>query len=290
MLIFFENLSKHQAETCGLVLSSAGIAHRFQKDIHGWTVWVDASKYDAALAVMEKYFEENRVRFRQEKQRTESWPVGIISSLIGAVFLLVCDHLVGGVDPAPDILNAFAASAVSITDGQWYRAVTALFLHADLAHLAGNLAGIIIFGAGVCAVAGWGLGWLLVVAGGSAGNILNAYLHGSAHISIGASTAVFAALGFLAGYQFTRKRRAPDGRMTAWIPLAAGLALLGFLGSAVHTDIMAHLLGFVSGVGLGAAYFYVFEQPPGRWGQSISAGFTIGLIFLCWWAGYSEPT
>lgn len=291
MMILFENLSRHQAETCGLVLSSAAIAYRFKRDLHGWSVWVDEQKYDAALSAMEKYFEENRDQVSPEEPKIEieqaSLTAGIISGLIGVLVILVVDAAVGGVDPLPETLRVFGASAVSITDGEWYRAITALFLHADLAHLAGNLAGIAIFGGGVCAVAGWGMGWLLVVGGGGVGNILNAYLYGSAHVSIGASTAVFAAVGFLAGYQFIRKRRTSKRRIAVWIPLAAGLALLGWLGSAAHTDIMAHLLGFVSGVGLGMVYFPTFDRPPAWSGQMMSAGFTAAAIAFCWWRGFA---
>jgi len=70
---------------------------------------------------------------------------------------------------------------------------------------------------------------------------------------VGASTAVFGALGSLAA--LPRHRRRP------WIPLGAGLALLAFLGTSKRADFAGHLFGFVAGVLLGAG---VSLLPPLR--------------------------
>ncbi len=63
-------------------------------------------------------------------------------------------------------------------------------------------------------------------------------------VSIGASTAVFGALGALAAMPQLRRR--------AWMPLGAGLALLAFLGTSKRADLAGHLCGFAAGVVLGA--------------------------------------
>src|SRR5438034_425376 len=63
-------------------------------------------------------------------------------------------------------------------------------------------------------------------------------------VSIGASTAVFGALGALAAF--------PQHRRRAWVPLGAGLALLAFLGTSKRADLAGHLCGFVAGLLLGA--------------------------------------
>ncbi|MEX2382894.1 MAG: rhomboid family intramembrane serine protease [Opitutales bacterium] len=135
---------------------------------------------------------------------------------------------------------------------EWWRALTALTLHADIAHLVGNLVGGIFFGYFVVSLFGSGLGWLFILMAGGMGNLLNAWAYGErGHLSVGASTAVFGALGVIVGYRLIKGLR-HTGRWrkrTIWIPLAAGLALLGFLGAGGdRTDILAHVWGFVAGV------------------------------------------
>ena len=143
--------------------------------------------------------------------------------------------------------RTYAASASRILSGEWYRCTTSLFLHANIGHLTSNLASMALFSTAVCSVSGWGMGWLLILSSGIFGNLLNAYFYTHGHRSIGASTAVFGALGLLCAYQMVAnlqiRRRFPK-----WLPFGAGLALLAFLGASPHTDIMAHLFGFLAGL------------------------------------------
>ena len=104
-----------------------------------------------------------------------------------------------------DIIKHYGSSASQIIDGEHYRTITALFLHGDVLHLIGNMAGIALFGTAVCSITGWGVGWLMILFTGSIGNLLNAYFYQAGHRSIGASTAVFGCIGFLSACQFMVK-------------------------------------------------------------------------------------
>ena len=77
---------------------------------------------------------------------------------------------------------------------------------------------------------------MLLAAAGA--NVLNAWVQSPAHRSIGASTAVFAALGLLVTYTWRRGYL----RDTPWrariAPIVAGLGLLAFTGTAgENTDL-----------------------------------------------------
>ena len=141
-----------------------------------------------------------------------------------------------------------------------------------------------------CSLAAWssegwlsrGVGWLLILASGISGNLINAYFHGYGHSSIGASTAVFGALGLLSSYQFLKKIRTPAGRFQALLPLGAGLALLVFLGSSVHTDIMAHLFGFLSGVLLGVVYYGFVRAQTGWRVQTGALAIVVAVLVISW--------
>jgi hypothetical protein len=97
-----------------------------------------------------------------------------------------------------------------------------------------------------------GLGWMMILFTGIAGNAAVACLVDSSHVAVGASTASFGAIGILSmhmaveNYRRTRIWRSLWSR--TWIPLCAGLALLGILGTSPGSDMLAHGLGFLFGL------------------------------------------
>ncbi len=99
----------------------------------------------------------------------------------------------------------YGASALYILQGEYYRTITALMLHSDIEHLAGNVAGLLFLGIPLCSIMGAGRGLFLILLSGVAGNLLNAYMYRHAHLSIGASTAVMGAVGILAAWQLRKK-------------------------------------------------------------------------------------
>jgi membrane associated rhomboid family serine protease len=167
--------------------------------------------------------------------------------------------------------------------GEGWRALTALTLHADTIHLLGNVAFGALFTYFVGRYLGGGVGWIAILASGALGNALNGWLTGPDHRSIGASTAVFGALGLLSA--FTWRRGFPRGttRRSRLAPVVAGIALLAFTGTAgQNTDLGAHLLGFAVGflIGLGAA-----RLPwPGATRVQLTAGSAAWLLVAGAWA------
>jgi membrane associated rhomboid family serine protease len=129
--------------------------------------------------------------------------------------------------------------------------VTSLTLHVDAAHLIGNLVFGILFGVFLSRAVGAGVGWLASLLAGAAGNLINVYLQGPDYRSLGASTAVFGAIGILTAYQW-RQQSWSDRWWLRFAPLIAGAIFLGYLGgSGERTDVLAHALGMSVGVVLG---------------------------------------
>lgn len=158
----------------------------------------------------------------------------------------------------PSIVDQGASSSIGLLHhGEWWRPFTSLFLHADVQHLLGNILSGMLFGSLVSRSLGPWLGWALILASGMLGNILTCLLnHSENFVSIGASTAVFGALGILSGLGLSSMRRSgphlPLARTTA--PLIAGIVLLGWLGAGSpgdNTDVLGHVMGFCSGLALG---------------------------------------
>lgn len=158
----------------------------------------------------------------------------------------------------PSVTARFSSSSAAILqDGEWWRAFTALFLHGDVGHLVGNLFGAMFFVTILSRIVGPPWAWLLTLACGTAGNALVALLHGGdGFSSIGASTAVFSALGLLSGLGFaaTVHLHLAIDRARAAAPVLAGLVLLGWMGGGApggNTDVLAHVAGFACGVTAG---------------------------------------
>lgn len=172
--------------------------------------------------------------------------------------------------------------------GEWWRAVTALTLHADVVHLVSNLfagAGFAFF---VCRFFSASVGWLLILLSGIAGNVLNAQVYyPAAHYSIGASTAVFGALGLLTGVGIWAAVSAPDRRLLLprWLlPLFGGLTLLGLFGLGEgNVDVAAHISGFLCGVVLGgvAACLQRVCIPLQR-ARFFFGGVSVAIIAMAW--------
>jgi len=283
----FTHLTADQADTCGLILSASGIAYHVKRGPAGWEIWVDAASYDAALASIRQYLQENQdvsLKGDTDSEPFQKTFTGLWVSLVLLIWYLF--YLTGAGKQM--FIRAFGASSDAILHGELYRVVTALMLHADPVHLAGNMAGIAIFGTAVCGTMGTGVGWFMILLTGIFGNLLNAVCLQTGHLSIGASTAIFGAIGILAGYQFLKRFRSPGQKMKAWLPIAGGLALLGFLGSGPHTDLTAHLFGFLSGLVLGILKTGVFKHPLTRSGQTCFMVLSIGVPALAWLAAFSH--
>ena len=160
-----------------------------------------------------------------------------------------------------DAFNVGELDAARVQSGQWWRAWTALTLHVSGPHLAANLCAGIWFGYLAGRQLGVGVAWFLIVAGGGLANLVEGLLGPPWHQSVGASTAVFTALGLMSAYTWRERLALPQRWVQRWGPLVAGVSLLGWLGTAgKQTDVMAHLLGFGIGVLLGAGAALAFVR------------------------------
>lgn len=203
------------------------------------------------------------------QRESRSYPAGVWVTALW-MLALVAVFLQQGQDPS--LTSRGASSAVGLLrDGEWWRPFTALFLHADLSHLAGNLAGGAAFGTLVSRTIGPLKAWPLILACGTLGNVITARIvYPESFLSIGASTAVFAALGILSGLglaeTFRERSTLPWMRVAA--PVLAGVVLLGWLGSGTpgsNTDVLGHVCGFgtglVGGITIGLNRLFHTDHP-----------------------------
>jgi membrane associated rhomboid family serine protease len=274
-----------------LVLSSMGIANNVRPAPPGWVIVVTGADHARALEAIRLYEAENQNWPPKRQRELLPYARSLVAPLI--MSLLVVFYAVTG--PASAASMWFAqgtASSQRILHGEVWRTVTALTLHADTLHVLGNALTGSIFLSAVNRRLGDGRGPLLVLVAGALGNAMNALWHHTGHLSIGASTAVFAAVGILAATQVSVDRK---GGPRTWFervaPIVGGLALLGMLGASPHSDLLAHLFGLVAGlvVGFAAALALRGSMRSSPAVQVVSAALTVALVAACWSLALHAP-
>jgi membrane associated rhomboid family serine protease len=264
-----------------LVLLAQGLSPSLRRTTGGLVLSVSEAELGRALASLAAYDRENpdKLAERSEPMELERLVGGIAVGLMLLIFYSVTVQW----SPALSWFDRGSANAQKIFQGELWRTVTALTLHADFGHALSNAVAIAIFLSAVSSLVGGGLGGVLVLFAGAGGNLANAWLHGWSHDSVGASTAVFGAVGLLGGLGVTQRRRRALNRWRAWLPVAAALALLGMLGSSgQRVDIWAHLSGLLVGAGIGLSVGGIATRPPGiliQWASGTAAA--VALV-CCW--------
>ncbi len=246
----YESRSKKRCQEYALVLQAVGIRCEVLPRDGEFALVVQAPDADRALEQLGLYLHENPARPAHVDPRLGGLD-GLACACLFGVTILLIDILQRNQAFDLDWLRAGMSHAGLIRAGEWWRAVTALGLHADTVHLAGNLVFGLVFSFFAGKLLGWGLAWSGMLLAGALGNALNAFVQGPGHTSVGASTAVFATLGILAAYTWKRRPTA----INRWVPLGSGVALLAFLGmGGERTDIFAHVAGFGSGCVFGLVF------------------------------------
>jgi membrane associated rhomboid family serine protease len=249
---------RRKADDWSLVLTAADIEHDVAPAGRDWVVLVGDDDLARALAALDAYDQEQRAAFT-ETAAADYGPTyaGWVASGVLLLFYIWVEYIAD----ANVWHDAGRAYAPRIVRGEWWRAITALTLHANLGHVVSNAVAGAVFGGTLCRVVGPGTGlWVMLLAGG-VGNLVNAYLRAGPHAAIGASTAVFAAFGALAGLQSARRYRFVPSRSKAWVPLGAAVAMLAVLGASQETDVWAHLFGLAAGFVAGVAVAYAHRLP-----------------------------
>jgi membrane associated rhomboid family serine protease len=253
----YERLS--DARERGLVVAAMNLPHWVVRQGDLFTLLVEGSARDAVLAELQKFENERSAqRATAAAEPERAWPARAHTvSLFAGGWIVAGFWFLQNVFGEKWIDPGIADSARIVAHGEWWRTFTALTLHADFAHFAANLAAGLLFAAFLGLQFGGGASWLMIVISGALGNWVNAWFYrGEPHQSLGASTAVFGALGTLVMSDFLARLRSPHSR-NRWqlvVPIGAGLGLLAFLGAGdaqKQTDYMAHLWGFAAGALLG---------------------------------------
>ena len=284
-VVVLRTRDQRQSNEAGLVLTALEIEHELTRLDGRWMISVPAELAPQASVELAEYAQESHappVGARPIRQLSTGW-AGVLGYVL---VLLTVAVLARGYAFDHDWLTSGRIDSARMLAGEWWRTLTALTLHVDISHLAGNIVFGGFFGLYVGRYLGPGIGWAAIVAGGALGNALNVLIQPARHLAIGASTAVFAALGLLVAYTWRRGFWKATPWRTRIAPVTAGIGLLAFTGTGSgmegdNVDILAHLTGFLSGFALGA-FMARLELPEGAEAQRLWGSIAIGSVVLAW--------
>ena len=184
-------------------------------------------------------------------RRWRTSPVVTWVLLAANVLVWLSAERAGGTENPEVLLDFGAMFSPLIAEGQYWRLFTAMFLHADLPHLAVNGLALLIFGQIVERAFGHVRFLIIYILAGLFGGV-SSYILNTIAIGAGASGAIFGVLGALAAYFVIQRRTL--GSM-AWrnllgVSVLAAISLTyGLLTPRI--DNWAHFGGLVAGFALG---------------------------------------
>ena len=292
--------SREQAEEVSLLLQSLGMnVQIFQvsqaaSDEHAarirWVISVELPRYAEAQQVLAEE-EASRPPIVPASpppmpgaQSDYGWVIGLALINIG-VWSIMEQH--GGTQNRDTLLQFGAIKSPLLRAGEWWRLVTAMFIHIGVRHLFGNMAALLVLGGLTLSSLGPGRLIFVYVLSGVCGNLAGFALGSATAIKAGASGAIFGLLGALAGMrlrQLQQLQHVPS-RFKRWHIIAMVLALYGFIGGVQypHTDHIAHFGGIVGGM-LAVALLPPFSEEKEQ-GLQWTVGLLAGGVCVVAWLG-----
>ncbi|MFT5290536.1 MAG: rhomboid protease GluP [Planctomycetota bacterium] len=277
-----------QAHEFSLVLRALEIPHELRPSNVGFSLVVMNTHFEAAQQELMLYRSEN-VDWPPKDVPVKAGALWIHATIVYAALILIVFLFQRGDAFDTNWSSAGRVDGLLMRSGEWLRSVTALTLHADLVHLASNMTYGALFGALVAYGLGGGIGWLAILMGGVLGNVINIFVQNPEHRSIGASTAVFAAVGVLAGSEVVRRHLLQQRRIRRAAPILVAFLLLSYLGmgGAEHrdqtTDVSAHVTGLLAGFAIGAPLGRLpIHLTQDRRTQLLAGGAALAILGASW--------
>ena len=199
-----------------------------------------------------------RVDFERRMQGLPPVTLAIVV-VLAAIFLV--EVAVEVLDSPEAFLLAGALSREAVLQGEWWRLVSAIFLHGGVEHLVGNAVALFVLGM-VCEHAfGRGQFVVLFVVAGIAGSLVSMLT--SPGPSVGASGAIFGLQGAaIVLFRRHRERLLVRDRRIGVVLIVWGLYTIAQGILTPYVDNGAHVGGFIAGALLARQLHPVVLEPP----------------------------
>jgi membrane associated rhomboid family serine protease len=216
---------------------------------------------------------------RRTVRRVKSTMMAAAPAVVALVVINVAIYLVQIV--APVVTQRFSSFPPAIAVGEWWRLLTAMFLHAPgvLFHILFNMLVLWIYGPHVEKAFGTLRFVALYLTAGFFASATS-YAFGTCNPSLGASGAIFGVVGMLLAFLYNRRRSMFVRDYMNGLLVFIGLnAAIGFM--VPRIDWLAHLGGLVAGVALGAGVDRT-EKVPVAQVFVVGAVIAAGVALVMW--------
>ena len=206
-------------------------------------------------------------------------PVVTYALIIINLFVFLFPMFYGNTE---QVYNLFASYGPFVKMGEYYRLLTAAFLHANIAHLIFNMYALWIIGMQLESFIGRWRYLVVYLFSAITGSLLSVIVTPDA-VSVGASGAIFGLLGALLYFGYHYRVYLGTVIKSQIIPLIVINLLLGFMVPGI--DNAAHIGGLIGGalimIGVGVKYKSSnFEKINGLIVSAIYLGFLIYMTFF----------
>lgn len=150
--------------------------------------------------------------------------------------------------PVPSVAlwrDALTGYNLGVANGEWWRLVTPIFLHAGFTHLLFNSMSIFLFAPALERMLGKARFLLVYASSGMIGNIGTYFTEPLDYLHVGASGAIFGLFGVYLFMVLFRKELIGQDNSKMILTLLAFAVLMSFINSNIN--MMAHLFGLCGG-------------------------------------------
>ncbi len=159
-----------------------------------------------------------------------------------------------------------------VLKGEWWRLLTAMFLHGGMTHILMNMFSLYLIGRGVELYFERKAYISIYLFSGLLGGLASLYMHPNS-VGVGASGAIFGIFGALAGFFLAHRNKIEEHSKAFMKDFGIVLGLNLVLGLSIPSiDVSAHIGGLVIGL-IGG--FVISKNPKWVWGFSFSMSFLV---------------
>lgn len=188
------------------------------------------------------------IRRENFKQYITLYPV--VSSIMAINFIVFLLTLIPGF--GTQLLYAGASVNGLIAEGEWWRVVTSMFLHAGFTHVLFNMFSLFLFGPELEKIAGKMRFLTIYFLTGIFGVAATYLTQDASYASVGASGALYGIFGAFAALVYYTRHLFPQLKQII-LPLIVVSVFMTFI--TPNINIAAHLGGLIAGFVLGIVYF-----------------------------------
>lgn len=186
------------------------------------------------------------VRTESFKQFLKLYP--IISTII-AVQIILFLMLNLPIFPGNLLFESLAGVNLFIREGEWWRLISPIIVHANFTHLLFNSFSLVLFGPALEKALGK-LSFILVYfLSGIGANLATLLIHPPNYVHIGASGAIFGLFGVYLAVILFKKEYMPKQGKQVILPIALISVIMTFF--TPNVNITGHIFGLLSGLLIG---------------------------------------